>query len=295
MPSPDCSGWLSLRRHGLNNLRCRRRWPRASQGSRNRRYRSRPVPPLAATAGRVRTRLNRGGSRRPGSRVLRRRTCPDLPSRIRSCRRSRRRSRSPRTRRRPRTTRTSSRAPRRSRTSPRSLPGNFKDTKYKWYGFVRLDGIYDFRPIGSTDELRDLDHPGPAGAGPERGAHPAVHPDRVRHGDAAQEPRLDDQDPDRDRLLQREHVGGVRVVPAPAPLRLGRLRAVPDRPGGVAVHGLRRVPERPGLRRPRRAWCSCGSRSLAVHFPIGEKFRLTMGVEQPYSDIQWLRERRAGS
>ena len=103
-------------------------------------------------------------------------------------------------------------------------------------------------------QLRDLGHPGPAGAGPERRAHPAVHPHRVRHRDADQEPGLDAQDADRAGLLQREHVRGVRVVPAAAPLRLGRLRAVPDRPGGVAVHGLRRVPERARLPGPRRAW-----------------------------------------
>ena len=107
-------------------------------------------------------------------------------------------------------------------------------------------------PDGQHRQLRDFDHPGPAGAGPERRAHPAVHPHRFGHRDADQEPGLDDQDADRDGLLQREHVRGVRVVPAPAPLRLGRLRAVPDRSGGVAVHGLRRVPERPGLRGPRR-------------------------------------------
>ena len=29
------------------------------------------------------------------------------------------------------------------------VAGNFKDTKYKWYGFVRLDGIYDFRPMAA--------------------------------------------------------------------------------------------------------------------------------------------------
>ena len=33
------------------------------------------------------------------------------------------------------------------------LPGRFANTKYKWYGFVRLDGIFDFDPIGSTDDF----------------------------------------------------------------------------------------------------------------------------------------------
>ena len=47
---------------------------------------------------------------------------------------------------------TRSPASRTSRTpSPGSCPGNFKDTKYKWYGFVRMDAISDSRPMGSTD------------------------------------------------------------------------------------------------------------------------------------------------
>ena len=38
------------------------------------------------------------------------------------------------------------------------LPGNFKDTKYKWYGFVRLDGIYDFKPDGQHRLVRYVEH-----------------------------------------------------------------------------------------------------------------------------------------
>src|SRR5262245_35688158 len=45
------------------------------------------------------------------------------------------------------------------------LPGNFKNTKYKWYGFVRLDGIYDFNPIGSTDDFVTSTIPIPQGKG----------------------------------------------------------------------------------------------------------------------------------
>ncbi|HQR43493.1 MAG TPA: hypothetical protein PLX97_12430, partial [Gemmatales bacterium] len=33
------------------------------------------------------------------------------------------------------------------------MPGNFANTKYKWYGFARLDAIFDFNPIRSTDDF----------------------------------------------------------------------------------------------------------------------------------------------
>ena len=45
------------------------------------------------------------------------------------------------------------------------LSGTFKETKYKWYGFVRLDGIYDFQPIGSTDSFVTSSIPVPQGEG----------------------------------------------------------------------------------------------------------------------------------
>ena len=44
-------------------------------------------------------------------------------------------------------------------------PGRFENTKYKWYGFVRLDSIYDFNPIGSTDDFVTSSIPVPQGRG----------------------------------------------------------------------------------------------------------------------------------
>lgn len=43
--------------------------------------------------------------------------------------------------------------------------GNYRNTRYKWYGFVRLDGIYDFRPIASTDMFVTSAIPVPQGRG----------------------------------------------------------------------------------------------------------------------------------
>src|SRR5262245_60026898 len=31
--------------------------------------------------------------------------------------------------------------------------GNFQNTKYRWYGFVRVDSIFDYNPIASTDDF----------------------------------------------------------------------------------------------------------------------------------------------
>ena len=42
-------------------------------------------------------------------------------------------------------------------------PGAFRNTKYRWYGFVRLDGIYDFKPIASTDSFVTSSIPIPQG------------------------------------------------------------------------------------------------------------------------------------
>lgn len=44
-------------------------------------------------------------------------------------------------------------------------PGAFKNTKYRWYGFVRLDGIYDTKPIASTDSFVVSAIPVPQGEG----------------------------------------------------------------------------------------------------------------------------------
>ena len=44
-------------------------------------------------------------------------------------------------------------------------PGAFRNTQYRWYGFVRLDGIYDFKPIASTDSFVVSSIPVPQGDG----------------------------------------------------------------------------------------------------------------------------------
>jgi hypothetical protein len=48
---------------------------------------------------------------------------------------------------------------------PEDRPGAFRNTQYRWYGFVRLDGIYDLEPIGSTDSFVTSSIPVPQGEG----------------------------------------------------------------------------------------------------------------------------------
>jgi hypothetical protein len=46
------------------------------------------------------------------------------------------------------------------------------NTSFKWYGFVRLDGIYDFNPIGGTDSFVTAQIPIPQGRGQNLAANP---------------------------------------------------------------------------------------------------------------------------
>ena len=50
------------------------------------------------------------------------------------------------------------------------IPGT--NTSFKWYGFVRLDGIYDANPIGGTDSFVTAQIPVPQGRGQNYAANP---------------------------------------------------------------------------------------------------------------------------
>ena len=56
------------------------------------------------------------------------------------------------------------------------IPGT--NTSFKWYGFVRLDGNYDFNPIGGTDSFVTAQIPIPQG----RGQNYALNPRYSRLG-----------------------------------------------------------------------------------------------------------------
>src|SRR5262245_6062804 len=53
-----------------------------------------------------------------------------------------------------------------------SVPAKLTETRYTWYGFVRMDASYDFRPLGSTDDFVTSSIPIPQGKGRNFGMAP---------------------------------------------------------------------------------------------------------------------------
>ncbi len=167
------------------------------------------------------------------------------------------------------------------------VSGNFKDTKYKWYGFVRLDGIYDFRPIGSTDSFVTSTIPVPQG----RGQNAVLTPRYTRFGFDTETP-IKSLDWDLKTRIEMDFFNGntsgafgsfpIRLRFAWAdfgPFLIGQAASLfmdydvfpnvvdYEGPGGMVL-----------MRQP----------IIAIHCPIGDKVKVSIGIEQPYSDIQWF-------
>lgn len=167
------------------------------------------------------------------------------------------------------------------------LPGTFKETKYKWYGFVRLDSIFDFAPIGSTDDFVTSSIPIPQG----RGQNYAITPRYTRLGWDTETP-LDSLDwTIRTRIEVDFFNGNTSGAFGSFPLRL-RFAWVDFGPfliGQAAslfmdydvfpnVIDYEGPPGMVLVRQP----------LIAVRLPLGDRFKFSFGVEQPYSDIQWF-------
>jgi hypothetical protein len=169
----------------------------------------------------------------------------------------------------------------------RMSPGNYLNTKYKWYGFVRVDGIFDNRPIGGTDSFVTSQIPIPQG----RGQNTAFTPRYSRLGWDTETP-LSVNDWTMKTRIEIDFFNGnnsgsfgsfpLRLRFAWAdfgPFLIGQAASLfmdydvfPNvldyqGPSGMVL-----------MRQP----------IISMHFPMGEKLRFSMGVEQPYSDIQWL-------
>lgn len=167
------------------------------------------------------------------------------------------------------------------------VAGNFKDTKYKWYGFVRLDGIYDFRPMASTDSFVTSAIPIPQG----RGQNAVLSPRYTRFGFDTETP-IKSMDWNLKTRVEMDFFNGntsgsfgsfpLRLRFAWAdfgPFLVGQAASLfmdydvfPNvldyqGPGGMVL-----------MRQP----------VFAVHTDLGENFKATIGIEQPYSDIQWF-------
>ena len=167
------------------------------------------------------------------------------------------------------------------------VAGNFKDTKYKWYGFVRVDGIYDFRPMASTDSFVTSAIPVPQG----RGQNTVLTPRYTRFGFDTETPIKSLDWNLKTRIEVDFFNGNTSGLFGSFPLRLrfawadfgpflvGQAASLfmdydvfPNvldyqGPGGMVL-----------MRQP----------LFALQFPLGNKFQFSVGVEQPYSDIQWF-------
>ena len=167
------------------------------------------------------------------------------------------------------------------------LPGNFKNTKYKWYGFVRLDGIFDFNPIKSTDDFVTSSIPIPQG----RGQNVVLTPRYTRLGFDTSTP-WDDMDwTIKTRIEVDFFNGNTSGVFGSFPLRL-RFAWVDFGPfliGQAAslfmdydvfpnVLDYEGPPGMVLMRQP----------IFSVHCEFWDHFKVSVGVEQPYSDIQWF-------
>jgi hypothetical protein len=169
----------------------------------------------------------------------------------------------------------------------RLLPGNFANTKYKWYGFIRMDGIYDFHPIKSTDDFVTSSIPVPQG----RGQNAVLTPRYTRLGFDTETPFEACDWTIKTRIEMDFFNGNTSGAFGSFPIRLrfawvdfgpfliGQAASVfmdydvfpnvvdYEGPGGMVL-----------MRQP----------IFAVRQKIGEKMKVTVGVEQPYSDIQWF-------
>ena len=169
------------------------------------------------------------------------------------------------------------------------LAGNFKDTKYKWYGFVRLDGIFDFNPIRSTDDFVTSSIPVPQG----RGQNAVLTPRYTRIGFDTETPWKDMDWTIKTRIEMDFFNGNTSGAFGSFPLRL-RFAWVDFGPfliGQAAslfmdydlfpnVLDYEGPPGFVLMRQP----------IAAVRCPIGDHLKVSFGIEQPYSDIQWFED-----
>jgi DcaP outer membrane protein len=166
------------------------------------------------------------------------------------------------------------------------LPGNFKNTRYKWYGFVRLDAIYDFRPIGSTDDFVTATIPIPQG----QGRNFVMTPRYTRLGFDTSTPLPSHDWTIKTRIETDFFNGNTSGLFGSFPLRLrfAWIDVGPFLVGQAAslfmdydvfpnVLDYEGPPGMVLMRQP----------IAAVRLPVTDNLKVSFGVEQPYSDIQW--------
>jgi hypothetical protein len=165
--------------------------------------------------------------------------------------------------------------------------GKFADTKYKWYGFARLDAIYDFKPIKSTDDFVTSSIPIPQGTG----ENAVLTPRYTRLGFDTETPWKSMDWTIKTRIEMDFFNGNTSGVFGSFPLRL-RFAWVDFGPFLIGqapslfmdydvfpnVLDYEGPPGMVLMRQP----------IISAHWKFCEKFRVAVGIEQPYSDIQWF-------
>jgi hypothetical protein len=167
------------------------------------------------------------------------------------------------------------------------LPGRFANTKYKWYGFARLDAIYDFKPIKSTDDFVTSSIPIPQGSG----QNVVLTPRYSRLGFDTETPFECTDWTIKTRIETDFFNGNTSGVFGSFPLRL-RFAWVDFGPFLIGqapslfmdydvfpnVLDYEGPPGMVLMRQP----------IFSVHGTFCERFKVSIGMEQPYSDIQWF-------
>jgi hypothetical protein len=167
------------------------------------------------------------------------------------------------------------------------VSGRFQDTKYKWYGFVRLDAIYDFKPIKSTDDFVTSSIPVPQGSG----ENAVLTPRYTRFGFDTETPLKIMDWTLKTRIEVDFFNGNTSGVFGSFPLRL-RFAWLDFGPFLIGqapslfmdydvfpnVLDYEGPPGMVLMRQP----------IISAHWKFWEKFKVAVGVEQPYSDIQWF-------
>jgi hypothetical protein len=168
----------------------------------------------------------------------------------------------------------------------RLSPGRFNDTLYKWYGFVRLDAIYDFKPIGSTDDFVTSSIPVPQG----EGQNFVLTPRYTRFGFDTETP-WDSMDWTIKTRIEVDFFNGNTsgaFGSFPLRLRFAWVDVGPFLIGQAAslfmdydvfpnVLDYEGPPGMVLMRQP----------IVALRCELSDCCKMAVGIEQPYSDIQW--------
>jgi hypothetical protein len=165
-------------------------------------------------------------------------------------------------------------------------PGRFENTKYKWYGFVRLDAIFDLDPIRTTDMFVTSAIPVPQG----RGQNFVLTPRYTRLGFDTSTP-WKDMDWTINTKIEMDFFNGNTsgaFGSFPLRLRFAFIDFGPFRFGQAAslfmdydvfpdVLDYEGPPGMVLMRQP----------IAAIKWELTDRLVFNLGVEQPYSDIIW--------